>query len=171
MFQIFSQTGSKQKYLDYFFKGSVQLVPSIWLTSFPQPVWIATDSLAIQPLQKTVFNSYPNLSWKWNCKGDIIQIFSSERNLAWENGSQGPYFAKILNSKFLKGLRHSAVMSNKWCRFWMRFPFGLIKPTWKTKFQISFMSCKLKFQPPFLETSWFLIPLEPVFVGLVMWNL
>ena len=30
-----------------FFKGSGQLVPFTWFTSFPQPVWIATDSLAI----------------------------------------------------------------------------------------------------------------------------
>ena len=85
------------------------MVPSIWFTSFPQLVWIATDSLAIQLLQKTVFNSDPNLNWKWNCKGDIIQIFSSEIILAWENGSQGPHFGKILISKFLKGLCHSAM--------------------------------------------------------------
>ena len=45
--QFFSLPGSKQNYLDSFFKGSGQLVPSIWFTFFPQPVWIATDSLAI----------------------------------------------------------------------------------------------------------------------------
>ena len=93
-----------------FFKGSGQLVPFIWFTSFPQPVWIATDSLAIQLLQKTVFNSYPNINWKWNCKGDNIQIFLSEIILTWENGSQGRNFGQILNSKFLKSLRHSALV-------------------------------------------------------------
>ena len=36
-----------------FFKGNVQVVPSILFTSFPQPVWIATDSLAILQLQQT----------------------------------------------------------------------------------------------------------------------
>ena len=60
-------------------------------------------------LQKTVFNSYPNIDWKWNCKGDNIQIFLSEIILAWENGSQGHHFWKFLISKFLKGLTHSAL--------------------------------------------------------------
>ena len=60
-------------------------------------------------LQKTVFNSYPDMNWKWNCKGENIQIFLSEIFLAEENGSQGHNFGKILNSTFLKGLRHSAL--------------------------------------------------------------
>ena len=98
--QIFSKNFHKldeQKYLDSVFKGYGQLVPSISYTSLPQPVWIATDSLAIQLLQKTVFNSYPNIDWKWNCKGENLQIFSSEIILAWENGSQGHHFLQILN--------------------------------------------------------------------------
>ena len=37
----------QQRYLDSVFKGYVQLVPSILFASFPQPVWIATESLAI----------------------------------------------------------------------------------------------------------------------------
>ena len=61
-------------------------------------------------LQKTVFNSYPNMNWKWNCKAENIQIFLSEIILAGENGSQGHNFGKILNSKFDKGLRHSALV-------------------------------------------------------------
>ena len=60
-------------------------------------------------LQKTVFNSYSHMNWKWNWKGGNIQIFSSEIILAWENGSQGHNFGQILNSNFLKSLRHSAL--------------------------------------------------------------
>ena len=48
--QIFSKyfhNLDEQKYFDSVFKGYGQLVPSILYTSFPQPVWIATDSLAI----------------------------------------------------------------------------------------------------------------------------
>ena len=30
-------------------------------------------------LQKTFFNLYPNTNWKWNCKGENLQIFSSEK--------------------------------------------------------------------------------------------
>ena len=48
--QIFSKyihNLDEQTYLDSVFKGYGQLVPSILFTSFPQPVWIATDSLAI----------------------------------------------------------------------------------------------------------------------------
>ena len=45
--QIFSLPGSGQKLLDSFFMGFGQLVPFIWFISFPQPVWIATDSLAM----------------------------------------------------------------------------------------------------------------------------
>ena len=48
-------------------------------------------------LKKTVFNSYPNMNWKWNCKAENIQIFLSEIILAGENGSQGHDFGKILN--------------------------------------------------------------------------
>ena len=99
----------QNKYLDSVFKCNVQLVLSILITSFPQPLWIATDSLAIQLLQKTVFNSYPNSNWKWNCKGDNLQIFSSEIIMAWKNGSQGYHFGKFLISLFLKGLTHSAM--------------------------------------------------------------
>ena len=83
------------------FKSYVQVVPSSLLTSFPQPVWIATDFLAILLLQQTVFNSYPNTNWKWNWKGASIQIFSSEKILAWENGSQGHIF---LNFQIPTGL-------------------------------------------------------------------
>ena len=61
-------------------------------------------------LQKTVFNSYSYLNWKWNWKGGNIQIFSSEIILAWENGSQDHNFGQILNSNFLKSLRHSALV-------------------------------------------------------------
>ena len=50
------------------------------------------------------------MNWKWNCKGDNIQIFPSEIILACKNGSQGHNFGKILNSQFLKGLRHSALL-------------------------------------------------------------
>ena len=80
--------------------------PSIW---WARATGCATDSLVIQLLQNTVFNSYLNFDWKWNCKGDIIQIFSSEIILVWENGSQGHHFGKFLISKFLKGLMHSAL--------------------------------------------------------------
>ena len=61
-------------------------------------------------LQKIVFNPYSNMNWKWNCKAENIQIFLSEIILAGENGSQGHNFGKILNSKFVKGLRHSALV-------------------------------------------------------------
>ena len=48
IFPKFFITWFKAKlFLDKFFKGSGQLVPSIWFTFFPQPVWIATDSLEI----------------------------------------------------------------------------------------------------------------------------
>ena len=60
-------------------------------------------------LQKTIFNSYPDMNWKWNCKGENIQIFLSEIFLAEENGSQGHNFGIFLISKFLKGLTHSAL--------------------------------------------------------------
>ena len=50
-----------------------------------------------------------NFNWNWNWKGDKIQLFVSEIIFAWKNGSQGHHFGKILNSKFLKGLRHSAL--------------------------------------------------------------
>ena len=53
------------------------------------------------------------MNWKWNCKGDIIQIFLSEINLAGENGSQGHNFGKFLNSEFVKGLRNSAVVDEE----------------------------------------------------------
>ena len=58
-------------------------------------------------LQKTAFNSYPNKNWKWNCKGENIQIFSSEIILACENESQDLNYGQILNSKCLKSLCHS----------------------------------------------------------------
>ena len=48
--QIFSKyfdNLDQQKYLDSVLKDYVQLVPSTLSASFPQPVWIATDSLAI----------------------------------------------------------------------------------------------------------------------------
>ena len=92
-----------------FFNGSGQLVPSNLFTSFPQPVWIATDSLAIWLLQETVFNSSPNKNWKWNCKGNNIQIFASEIILAWENGSKGYHFGKYSISKLLKDLTQCAM--------------------------------------------------------------
>ena len=100
-----------KKYWDSVFKGNVQLVLSIVFTSFPQHVWIATDSLAISTAAEDFFNSYPNTNWKWNCKGESLQIFSSEIILAWENGSQVHHFGKFLISKFLKGLAHSALVS------------------------------------------------------------
>ena len=127
--QIFSKyfdNLDQQKYLDSVLKGYVQLVPSTLPASFPQPVWIATDSLAIELLQKTVFNSYPNIDWKWNCKWDNIQIVSSEIILAWENGSQGHHFVKFLISKFLKGLTHSAL-------FW-KSEFRTVLCTWTSEF-------------------------------------
>ena len=58
------------------------------------------------------------MHWKWNCKGDNIQILSSEIILAWKNGSQGRHFGKILNSKFLKGLRHSALSVTYFFLMW-----------------------------------------------------
>ena len=61
----------------------------------------------------TLFNSYPNINWKWNCSGVNSQIFWSEIILAWENGSQGHHFGKFLISKFLKGLMHSAMARSK----------------------------------------------------------
>ena len=105
---------NQQKYLESVFTDYVQLVPSILFTSSPHPVWIATDSLAILLLQQTVFNSYPNINWKRNWKGENIQIFSSEIILAWENGSQSQ---NSLISKFQQGLTHSAVICqhrNSW---------------------------------------------------------
>ena len=58
-----------------------------------------------------------NLNWNWNWKGDKIQLFVSEIIFAWKNGSQGHHFGKILNSKFRKGLGHSA-MVNYPVQFW-----------------------------------------------------
>ena len=109
IFQIFAYPTLAKKYWDSVFKGNVQLVLSILCTSFLQPVWIVTDSLATSAAAEDFFNSYPTIDWKWNCKGENLQIFSSEIMLAWENGSQGHHFGKFLISKFLKGLTHSAM--------------------------------------------------------------
>ena len=76
-------------------------------------------------LQKAVFNSYPYMNWKWNWKGGNIQIFSSEIILAWENGSQGHIFGQILNSNFLKSLRHSALSVTLTPRKTTKVLFGL----------------------------------------------
>ena len=95
--QIFAYPSLTKQYWDSVFKGNVQLVLSILCTSFPQHVWIVTDSLAASAAAEDFFNSYPNIDWKWNCKGENLQIFSSEIILAWENGSQGHHFLQILN--------------------------------------------------------------------------
>ena len=63
------------------------------------------------------------MNWKWNCKGDNIQIFLSEIILPWENESQGHHFGKILNSKFLKGLRHSALVIHLQLPIQLFYPF------------------------------------------------
>ena len=100
--QIFSLPGSGQKLLDSFFMGFGQLyLIHILSAACLNCNWFFGNS--------TVFNSYPNINWKWNCKGDNIQIFLSEIILSWENGSQGHHFGKILNSKFVKVLCHCAV--------------------------------------------------------------
>ena len=63
------------------------------------------------------------MNWKWNCKGENIQIYSSEIILAWKNGSQGQHFGKILNPKFLKGLRHSALVIHLQLPIQLFYPF------------------------------------------------
>ena len=82
---------------DSVFKGNVQLVLSILCTSFPKPVWNVTDSLATSAAADDFFQlKYPNIDWKWNCKGENLQIFSSEIILTWENESQGHHLLQIL---------------------------------------------------------------------------
>ena len=90
-----------------------------WSSQFPSHSFLSLCELELilwqfLLLQKTVFNSYSYMNWKWNWKGGNIQIFSSEIILAWENGSQGHNFGQILNSKFLKSLRHSALHDPRW---------------------------------------------------------
>ena len=44
-----------------------------------------------------------------------------EINLAWENGSEGHHFGKLLISKFLKGLTHSAVLDERGSDIFFRY--------------------------------------------------
>ena len=65
--QIFSKyfhNLDKQKYLDLVFNGYVQLVPSTLSTSFPQPVYIATDSLAFFTAAEHCFQLVPKYKLK-----------------------------------------------------------------------------------------------------------
>ena len=65
--QIFSKyfdNLDQQKYLDSVLKGYVQLVPSTLPASFPQPVWIATDSLAIFTAAEDCFQLVPKYELK-----------------------------------------------------------------------------------------------------------
>ena len=54
----------QQKFLDSVFKGSVQLVLLILFPSFRQPVWIATDSLAIFTASENSFQLVPKYKLK-----------------------------------------------------------------------------------------------------------
>ena len=109
IFQIFSKPGSDKIFrIRATFNWSSQFHSHSFL-SLCELELILWQFLLL--LQKTVFNSYSYMNWKWNWKGGNIQIFSSEIILAWENGSQGHNFGQILNSNFLKSLRHSAVVN------------------------------------------------------------
>ena len=114
MFYKYLHNLDLQKYLDSVFKGYVSTSPPNFICILSAACvncnWFFWQ---IPLLQKIAFNSYLNRNWKWNWKAENIQIFLSEIILAGENGSQGHHFGKIPNSKFVKGLRHSAVM--RWC--------------------------------------------------------
>ena len=68
------------------FESYVQLVLSISFTSFQQSAWITTDFLVILLLQQAVFNSYPNINWKWNCyrsKHPNICVWNNSSSRKW----------------------------------------------------------------------------------------
>ena len=115
--QIFSKyfhNWDQQKYLDFCLEGYVQLVPLIDLIPFRSLVELQLILRQFQLLQQAVFNSYPNMNWKWNCKRENPQIFSSGIFLAWENGRQGHHFGQSFYL-FLKGLTQSALSIRHHC--------------------------------------------------------
>ena len=53
--------------------------------------------------------SYPKVARKWNWSRIVLKYFLSETVHAQQNGRICTHFAKFLNTKFLKGLTHSAL--------------------------------------------------------------
>ena len=62
--QIFASPMLAKKYWDSVFKGNVQLVLSVLCTSFRQPVWIVTDSLATSAAAEDFFQLVPKYRLK-----------------------------------------------------------------------------------------------------------
>ena len=53
--------------------------------------------------------SYHIFERKWNWPTIVLKYFVSEKIISTKNGGGGTHFARSLNSKFLKGLTHSAL--------------------------------------------------------------
>ena len=56
--------------------------------------------------------SYHIFERKWNWPTIVLKYFVSEKIISTKNGGGGTHFARSLNSKFLKGLTHRAVVLN-----------------------------------------------------------
>ena len=103
-----------QIFIKYFFSsGSSKIFAAVYLRIcstgpliFPHPsASLLECQLILLKKSSTTemgFNSYPNISRKWNW----FQIFLSEMHLSQKNGSRGAFF---LISSFLKGLTYSAL--------------------------------------------------------------
>ena len=55
--------------------------------------------------------SYHIFERKWNWPTIVLKYFVSEKIIWTKNGGGGTHFARSLNSKFLKGLTHSALIT------------------------------------------------------------
>ena len=94
--QIFSQLGSAEIF-GLWYRGLCSTGPlNSFIVPFRSLIELQLILRQFQLLQQAVFNSYPNIDWKWNCKGENSQLFSSEITLAWENESQGHHFGQSL---------------------------------------------------------------------------
>ena len=91
--QIFSKyfhNLDQQKFLDSVFKGYVQLVLLNLLPSFRQPVWIATESLAIFIAPEHSFQLVPKYELKvklWRRKHPNSFIWNNSGLRKWESRS------------------------------------------------------------------------------------
>ena len=97
-------TYNTKRYLDSFSKGNVQLVLSIVYTSFPQHVWIVTDSLAASAAAEDFFQLVPKYRLKVKLQRrqhPNIFIWNKSRLRKWEPRSS---FWQILNFQIPKGL-------------------------------------------------------------------
>ena len=102
----------------FFLTGSLKIFAAVYLricsTSSTGPFIFSHPSTSLLECQLILlktssttemgFNSYPNISRKWNW----FQIFLSEMHLSQKNGSRGAFF---LISSFLKGLTYSAMVN------------------------------------------------------------